>query len=637
MHLALRTTKLRHPSLLPVAILTLVLAGCSGTPTTQAPADESAVPTEPGRVLSEVEQLLLQAESSSPLSKAEYTLLAAQRLYDNGDFLTARTQLQNVNPLMLSGDKLQRLRLLQGLTAQQLGDIDQGLSWLSQIDTPELLDQEEQRRLQNARISSYQQLGNETALLKALINATPFPPGDETQAQAQTQAHTEQIWSLLKSHNPLTVAGWAKEPANTPLEQGWYSLYVLVSSLDNDIRARSTRLNSWKRQWVEHPAQLSQPFEVAALFEATPPARKHIALLLPQSGKLKRPGQAIVEGFLAAYYSDLADNYQPTNSLQAEQPNLPRLSFFDSAAIEDLEAFYTQAKDLQIDMIIGPLSKSHLPALLDQGILGIPTLALNYAEQNNNTIDLFQFGLAAEDEARQIALQAWQDGHRIALALTPSTSWGEKIRDSFLDEWQRLGGLVGDSTRFSGSQDHSEAISSLLAVDKSEARAKRIAKYLGEKPEFEPRRRQDIDFLFLSALAEDARQIKPILAFHFAAELPVYATSQVFQGKANPAKDSDLNNIRFTETPWLLNQQAPLQSSMKTQRDDTASRFGRLYALGADAYFLTPYLNRLQAQPDSYMQGLTGRLSIDAEGRTHRTLDWARIQNGTPRPLSPSH
>ncbi len=627
MYLALRTTRLHCLSLLPTAILALILVGCTGVPTSETPTHESTESIEQGRALSEIEQLLLQAESSSPVSKAEYTLLAAQRLYDNDQFLSAQSQLQNINALMLSGDKLQRLRLLQGLSAQQLGNTDQGLAWLSQINAPELLNQEEQRALQNARITSYQQQGDETALIKALINATPDQT-DET--QTQTQIQNDQIWSLLKAQDPQTVAGWAKDSTNTLLEQGWYTLYVLVSTLDSDIRARSIRLNRWQHQWAAHPAQLSQPSDVAALFEATPPARQHIALLLPQSGKLKRPGQAILEGFLAAYYSERADNRHPTNSLHAEQPRQPTLSFFDSAAIEDLDAFYTQAKALQIDMIIGPLSKHHLPALLDQGILGIPTLALNYAEQNNNTIDLFQFGLAAEDEARQIARQAWQDGRRIALTLTPSTNWGEKIRDSFLAEWRHLGGLVGNSARFSGSQDHSEAISALLAVDKSTARARRVAKYLGERPEFEPRRRQDIDFLFLSALAEDARQINPILAFHFAADLPVYATSQVFQGKASPKKDRDLNNIRFTETPWLLNHDAPLQRTLKSQRDDTASRFGRLYALGADAYFLTPFIQRLQAQPDSYMQGLTGRLSIDAEGRTQRALDWAKMHNGSP-------
>merc|ERR1712000_3169 len=75
---------------------------------------------------------------------------------------------------------------------------------------------------------------------------------------------------------------------------------------------------------------------------------------------------------------------------------------------------------------------------------------------------------------------------------------------------------------------------------------------LRESTEFEPRRREDADWVFLVALPQQGRMIKPALAFNFANDLPVYATSHVFSGVVNSLKDRDLNGVRFCDVPWLL-------------------------------------------------------------------------------------
>ena len=63
---------------------------------------------------------------------------------------------------------------------------------------------------------------------------------------------------------------------------------------------------------------------------------------------------------------------------------------------------------------------------------------------------------------------------------------------------------------------------------------------------------------------------------------------------------------------------------------DSASRRGRLFAFGYDAFRIAASLQRgAGVNP----QGLTGTLSIDAQGRVRRELEWARIKNGVPTPL----
>ena len=73
-------------------------------------------------------------------------------------------------------------------------------------------------------------------------------------------------------------------------------------------------------------------------------------------------------------------------------------------------------------------------ALQQRETLPLPTLALNYgdrAEAETTPANLYQYGLAAEDEAVQIAEKAWTDGLRRALVMVPKGNWGERIYAAF--------------------------------------------------------------------------------------------------------------------------------------------------------------------------------------------------------------
>ncbi len=75
---------------------------------------------------------------------------------------------------------------------------------------------------------------------------------------------------------------------------------------------------------------------------------------------------------------------------------------------------------------------------------------------------------------------------------------------------------------------------------------------------FEPRRRQDIDIIFLIARPLKARQLVPQFKFHRSGQLPVVATSHAYTGAKNKQQDIDLNGLYHQRHPlgyfpkWLI-------------------------------------------------------------------------------------
>ncbi|HEY7884272.1 MAG TPA: penicillin-binding protein activator, partial [Cellvibrionaceae bacterium] len=141
--------------------------------------------------------------------------------------------------------------------------------------------------------------------------------------------------------------------------------------------------------------------------------------------------------------------------------------------------------------------------------------------------------------------------------------------------------------------------------------------------EFEPRRRQDVDMIFLIATPAEARQIKPTLAFHYAGDVPVYATSQIYTGQISTT-DSDLNGIRFNTLPWQFDHTRP-EKQLLSQHSQVPIAFIPLQAMGVDAYHLYPRLPQLHRLGRARLFGATGNLSLNAQGQVKRELIWARF------------
>ncbi|HKL61966.1 MAG TPA: penicillin-binding protein activator, partial [Woeseiaceae bacterium] len=200
---------------------------------------------------------------------------------------------------------------------------------------------------------------------------------------------------------------------------------------------------------------------------------------------------------------------------------------------------------------------------------------------------------------------------------------------AFAASLDEAGGRLLDYRRYQpGVADFSDTIEDLLLLDESIRRYRRLRSVVGESVQFEPRRRGDIDFIFLAADGTTARLLRPQLRFHYAGNLPVYATSAVNErdGRSN----NDLNGILFPEVPWIVSERSEVERVRSTYAElwPGSSPLSRLHAMGYDAYRLVGALQRAADGLEEPLQGMTGELTMDRRGVVHRRLPLATFEQG---------
>ncbi len=173
-----------------------------------------------------------------------------------------------------------------------------------------------------------------------------------------------------------------------------------------------------------------------------------------------------------------------------------------------------------------------------------------------------------------------------------------------------------------------------MKTDARKGTEKALRELLRHRLEFQERRRQDADAILMTALPDAARLIKPMLDYHFATDMPIYATSHIYPGDANATRDVDLNGVRFCDLPWTLEPPSDAHRLLSSSGKNTLSRFGRLYALGVDAIELYPWLEQLQYSPDTYIDGETGRLQLMGSKQVQRELTCTQFEQGIPLSIS---
>lgn len=589
-------------SLRPLSTLCLagLLAACASSPSSNL----GQLPRTPQ---ASIEQMLQQAAASKPEQAALLRLSAADQSYQQKDIARATRILEQLD--LNSLPPAQQI-FASTLSAELAMARKQPKSALQALQHPSLerlaeLPVEQQIRTQLIRAQALEADGQALAAARERVFIAPLLSGQPAHDNHET------IWNLVSSLPEPAASG-----ADSDLS-GWLEL-ARATKGGGTLEQQQEAIDQWVAQNPQHPAAEQLPQALVKLRELASQPLTRIALLLPQEGQLASVARALRDGFLAAHY-------------QAEQAgqNPPQIQVYDSARIGSLDAFYQQAQADGVQLVVGPLEKPLVKQLSDREQLPITTLALNYSDAGQEgPAQLFQFGLAAEDEAREAARRAWDDGMRRAVALVPRGDWGDRVLDAFRQDWQARGGTLIAAEHVDQPVELARQIADLFQLRESEARARRLQNTLGTSLDAQPARRQDVDFIFLAATPQQAQQIKPTLAFQYAGDVPVYATSHLFTGAHSQAQYQDLEGIRFCETPWLLDTQDPLRQQVSSQWPQAGGSLGRLYAMGVDAYRLAPRLNQLKALPDSRVDGLTGSLSLTPTQRIERQLPWAEFRNG---------
>lgn len=637
-HLDLRKTRYALAVLLLGQLI--LLSGCGNTNV------KPSTPETPDTQMSldQLREFITNAESLSEPKKTDALLLAADQLYKAGETEWARSLLNKHHLAQLNQAQQIQLLLLQGKIAIRNGDpylakrfLYHDIIQLPLNETkPETLSD-----LFDLRATLSFDLADYLTSIDERLTLSQWVENDEVLAQL----NHDLLWETLAEVPISQLFDLAKIEKNAN-KQGWFSLAAISRSNGANFRQQITDIEKWQSIWPNHPANKLLPADLQLILQLADEQARHIAVLLPLTGKLKSAADAIKDGILAAYYDDLSAGQIA-----------PKITFYDTYEA-NLEDIYAQASIEGAELVIGPLNREHVATLVSKpSLLSLPTLALNSASdteiasslnaniapavpstdealdtaQNaspsirlNNT--LYQFSLAIENEAKQVAQKAWRDGHRNALVIAPESTWGDRATQAFQDEWDTLGGVTVGDRRFKDQRSYSPMIEQAVGVRDSKTRHTQLRRLLGSQLEFEPRRRQDIDFIFLLAYASQGVQIKPLLSFHYAGDVPVYSTSHIYEGDTDKSW-SDLNGVRFSTLPWYFDSQLAERRAIQAYGDAQAS-YQALYALGVDAYHLYPRLKQLKKISQARFYGATGKLSVDKNNIIQREQSWAKIVNG---------
>jgi outer membrane PBP1 activator LpoA protein len=289
-------------------------------------------------------------------------------------------------------------------------------------------------------------------------------------------------------------------------------------------------------------------------------------------------------------------------------------------------AAYVQALELGADFVIGPLTKERVAELASADQLPIPVLALNRtlatgasSHRAGHQWQMLSMSLAPEDEAEQLARMAWAQGLRNPLLIAPEGVWGARMSDAFTEAWNSLGGKLRETALTSPEETDNTTIARSLATLSSEARIKDVERAFNAPVDTQARRREDVDsVILLSPTAKMAREIRPLLRFHYAGTLPVFAPSSVFQSDGG-ITNRDLNGIQFVLSPSVI----------RTTTTDSML----LHALGVDAVALLDHFDQARNTRGTLIFGETGDLSIDSQGNVRRRLQSVVFVRGRARSI----
>lgn len=618
-----------RPSL-PLALIILLLAGCAPAPGPEVPEGPKGAEAlvAAGRYAEAAERLARLAEEASGAEATRLQLrqgralalagrdtdallvlekLAGTPQRDRAALLRARLHLRHQR-FVTAQQILQRLLERTGdLAAQPLELREEALDYQAQLQLAQ---------------------GYPGAALDALVDRHRLLPEEERPTSVA------RIRYLLETMPEQTLTARIQQ-AGEAFPSGYLRFERLMREATRQPLGRTREdLRGWLQRYPDHALAAI----VRERLDRVQAAPLRLAVLLPLDSGYRRVADALLHGMLTAYY-------------QSNRGAGIQMDIFDTGgSAAGVRRALRRIRKGEYTGLIGPLTQTGAKALTEVALDDLPPVLLLNTTRNWSKAapGLFQFGLDPEEEARQVAEFAYRTGYRQAGLLYPGTGWGRRLVAAFQKQWQELGGETRALQGFNPNQaDHSAAIQELLDLQAVADRRQRLSATLGVAlPEYDtPPTREDLDFLFLASKTLNARLIKPQLEFYAAGDLPVLATSHVHRPGDSRSDRRDMDGIRFLQLPWFLQPRPEHREAARALSDSyprQESGMERLNALGFDAYSLMVGAWRRSLLLDEpltrafgriVLEGGTGRLSLTADGRVRRRLQWAEYRHGRIIPL----
>ncbi|QFI55752.1 penicillin-binding protein activator [Aeromonas simiae] len=586
-----------------ILIAGLLLASCasgpgSGNEPLSLPSPFSAVTQDAGWYLDRV-------SDEHPDEAFVWQILAARSYLASGKTEPAAALLQQLRKQGKSAEQLAQLQLLEAQVVLAKGNTKGALALLEQKPATQLdPDTEKAWYLQRASL----QLDNKDRFgaAKSLIALDPF-----IKDEAQKENH-RQIWILLQGMTPATLQSLQEAPA-PDVTTGWLQLAALVNQYGAQPDQLPRQLRIWKRSFPQHPALGDMPAGLDKLLATELNEPLQAAVMLPLSGNLAAQGQALQYGILMSY---------------KQSGSQLKVKFYDTQS-KPIATLYQQAVQEGADMIIGPLLKDRVQALLDLKPT-IPVLALNELDKPVLDEKNFFFSLSAAADAGQAAQYLYQQGYRQPMVLASQDRIGYAGVQNFEKAWQAVSQGRPVVATFGGRQEIEGMVRNALS-GKTAGRIQQVSDLTSDTPRHNTF--NGIDAAYIIAGPVDTRTIKPYIDFNVSQAKGGLATFIAGRGYDSTAREvlPELNGVHISDMPLMLGSYDGLKAQIQQMWPQLSGDRLRLFAMGYDAFTLTGKLQQLRANPSMQLSGLTGQLSIDGNGVVQRQLSWGIYQNGIVR------
>lgn len=591
-------TKMNHLYVFFLLLFCLFLCQCTTAVNSPEPIVVNKKLVDPYQL--ETSTYLTKAKNQDGPEKQTSIILAAGRLISDGKWQQGEAILSQTSHL--TAEQRDERNLLLAKIELIRGKPQNAFKKLSQINNAQQLSEYHQIQYHELLARVYSQLSNPIKSIRERIQLENLLVDDDSR-----MTNRRLLWFTLIGLSQDKLTAELEQPGQDTVLKGWIDLRLRGLQFRENSKSLLTALDHWQTQYPNHPGHYILPDPLDRVAGKITKQPQHIALLLPLSGPLAGPGASVREGFMAASQSD-------SNQSKAH------IKVYDSAKGEIVE-LYQQAINEGAEFVVGPLTKNQVASVA--GIPHpVPTLLLNdtdVAAQDNS----YTFSLSPTNEARQVALKAYNQGYGRALIIAPKNEWGNEVAKAFTQQWQAKGAVIVDTYSYSPSDDLNKTMQDFLQITASQKREKQLKQQLGYHLQALPSRRQDFDMIFLLAYPSKARQIMPLLKYYFAGNVPVYATSSVYAGNANALKDKDLDGIVFCDIPWVFSHQMGAKNW-----PEQFNSYNRLYALGVDSYQLATQLNQLLLFPADGNKEQNGVFYLSPAQQVAQVLEWGQFRQG---------
>ena len=227
-------------------------------------------------------------------------------------------------------------------------------------------------------------------------------------------------------------------------------------------------------------------------------------------------------------------------------------------------------------------------------------------------LKLREFNINREVDIKNLLNIAKNNGGLRAIIIDDSTTKDKALVEKI---WKNMDGEVVSSVSSEKKISSQKLLSEILLMEQSKVRGRKISRIIGLPIKTEPRKREDIDSIFLSTSLSNARSLKPALEYNFADNISVYLIPSWSEDEHLTDNELDLEKVMISEMPFLLNTNTSFQKTNS-----------RNFAIGYDAYELVFLLNTSSRRNFNYF-GLTGLITNEYPSIQKKSLH-AKVING---------